>query len=316
MALRVQPFSRSSPRKQTGGDAGDRWFDTIKDRATIFAAGRGTILSVVPDTDIHPELRSAARFVPPSSSTRGRCRCCAGSRLAASVRRRCRAADTVLRCRDPAAPPAQWHGPGSGPAVDTRWRLCAAVLPGRHLVPTIPPTPWASRSPRCATGWRPSIPTRAVGGLLQRAAVAGRAARRRPRPDRHRRQQRRWRPGGGTGPADPRPRRDQPGAAAAGVSDARRPQCGQTPRRHRPPAVERHQQPVRVAVVPIWVPPTPRSRCQRAAPISRVCHRPGSESAPSTCSTTRTSSTPDACSPPGCRVRCIWFPAPSTVSTG
>ncbi len=39
-------------------------FDTIKEGATIFAAGRGTILSVVPDTDIHPELRSAARFVP------------------------------------------------------------------------------------------------------------------------------------------------------------------------------------------------------------------------------------------------------------
>ena len=63
MALRYNRFRDRLPRKQRAVMP-VTVFETIKDGATIFAAARGTILSVVPDIDIHPELRSAARFVP------------------------------------------------------------------------------------------------------------------------------------------------------------------------------------------------------------------------------------------------------------
>ena len=87
----------------------------------------------------------------------------------------------------------------------------------------------------------------------------------------------------------------------------------------RPPAhVDPGQQPLRLAHLPGRTRPAPTSRRTRPRPASRTCpgcRRPGSASAPSTCSTTRTSPTPTGCGRRGCRARSRWCPARSTVST-
>ena len=131
---------------------------------------------------------------------------------------------------------------------------------------------------------------------------------------RDRRRQRRRRPGGGAGPAGPRPRRGRTGVPAVGVPDARRPQFGDR-RRSATTGCG-----IRAANQFGWTAYLGDADPQVAGPGTarrpqRTCRRPGSAWAPMTCSTTRTSPTPNACTTPGCRARSKRSRAPSTDST-
>ena len=180
-------FAIVSP-KATGGDAGDR---VRHDQGQGPRSRRrpGTILSVVPDTDIHPELRSAARFVPSKAHLPVDA---AGAAPLTALQRP--SGDGVELLTLSSGIGIRLHRPRNGtvrgpaPAVDTRWRLCAGTSPAqddilcRRFADTL-----ASRSPRCATGWRPSIPTPRRWRTVTARCGGWPGCPPSTRPDRHRR---------------------------------------------------------------------------------------------------------------------------------